>query len=198
MSDRQRVANGMLVDSLGAAIRNGEADLAAVPGLVCQLVDEDGGGPWKDFETQLGVHVTPRSFEEFVTTAPLKGLGCSSVDQLLGVCTEDPVARDRIDRATKRPHGGDHTSKIDNINLARVPGGTSEAAALRRLRKDRQDLHARVLAGELSAHAAMIEAGFRPKTVTVRVTDPESVARTLGKHMSPDDLAELARLLAGP
>ena len=43
-------------------------------------------------------------------------------------------------------------SKKDNGNLAQ-PSGTSRAAALRRLRKDRPDLHGRVLAGELSAHA---------------------------------------------
>ena len=36
-------------------------------------------------------------------------------------------------------------------------------SCLRRLRKDRPDIHARVLAGELSPHAGMIEAGFRKK-----------------------------------
>jgi hypothetical protein len=47
------------------------------------------------------------------------------------------------------------------------PTGTSRATALRRLRKDRPDIHARVLKGELSAHAAMIEAGFRKKPGSV-------------------------------
>jgi hypothetical protein len=35
---------------------------------------------------------------------------------------------------------------------------------MRRLRKDRPDIHARVLAGELTPHAGMIEAGLRKKT----------------------------------
>jgi hypothetical protein len=35
---------------------------------------------------------------------------------------------------------------------------------MRRLRKDRPDTHARVLAGEITPHAGMIEAGFRKKT----------------------------------
>jgi hypothetical protein len=50
------------------------------------------------------------------------------------------------------------------INNSGRPTGTSVKAALRRLRdpqKGRPDIHARVLAGELSAHAGMIEAGFR-------------------------------------
>jgi hypothetical protein len=43
------------------------------------------------------------------------------------------------------------------------PSGNSAAAALRRLERHRPDLLARVLQGELSAHAAMIEAGFRKR-----------------------------------
>ena len=43
-------------------------------------------------------------------------------------------------------------------------GQSADAAALRRLRKDRPDIHARVLAGELSPHAGMIEAGFRKRS----------------------------------
>jgi hypothetical protein len=43
--------------------------------------------------------------------------------------------------------------------LAHQATGTSAAAAMRRLRKDRPDIHARALAGGLSAHAGMIEAG---------------------------------------
>jgi hypothetical protein len=33
---------------------------------------------------------------------------------------------------------------------------------MRRLRKDRPDIHARMLAGELSAHAGMVETGMSP------------------------------------
>jgi len=39
-----------------------------------------------------------------------------------------------------------------------APAGTSRAAALRRLRNDRLDLHTRLMNGELSAHAAMAPA----------------------------------------
>jgi hypothetical protein len=45
----------------------------------------------------------------------------------------------------------------------KAPSGTSAAAAMRRLRKDRPGIHARVLAGEMSAHAGMVEAGFRKR-----------------------------------
>ena len=53
---------------------------------------------------------------------------------------------------------------VDNIHNSTRPSGTSSSAALRRLRTHRPDLHARVNAGDLSPHAAMIEAGFRRRT----------------------------------
>ncbi len=46
--------------------------------------------------------------------------------------------------------------------------GNGRAYALRRLRdpiKGRPDIHARVLAGELSPHAGMLEAGFRRRSL---------------------------------
>lgn len=200
-SDVSRLrATGSLVDSLGAAIRNGEADLANVPGLVLKLTgDNPREGPWREFETQMGRHVSHDSFEEFVTTQPLAGLGCASVRQLTGLCTDDvpegPRAREAITRACQRDIGvNQHSEGFDNIQTL-APTGTSESAALRRLRKDRPDLLERVLSGELKAHAAMIEAGFRPRTVTVRVADPESAARTLRNGMTEEDRLELARLL---
>lgn len=51
-----------------------------------------------------------------------------------------------------------------------------------KLRKDRPDLHAQVLAGELSPHAAMVEAGFRKRTITVPL-EPGAAA-TLRRHCS--------------
>jgi hypothetical protein len=75
--------------------------------------------------------------------------------------------RDQQDRDNQdQSQQGRRSDLVDdtsgNINeVERRPTGTSVEAALRRLRKARPDLHARVLAGELSAHAAMIEAGFR-------------------------------------
>jgi hypothetical protein len=66
---------------------------------------------------------------------------------------------------------------------------------MRRLNRDRPDLAQAVAEGRLSANAAAIEAGFRRRKVSVPVDVPESTARTLRRYMSPEQLAELARLL---
>jgi hypothetical protein len=47
----------------------------------------------------------------------------------------------------------------NNVHASERPSGNSRAVFLRRLRKDRPDLHARVLAGELTPHAGMVAAG---------------------------------------
>jgi hypothetical protein len=62
----------------------------------------------------------------------------------------------------------------DKRNVHISPSGNSRAAFLRRLRKDRPDIHARVLAGELSPHAGMVEAGFRKKPVRKKLTPLEN------------------------
>ena len=68
------------------------------------------------------------------------------------------------------------------------------APRLRR-RHGRLEVGVEVLADRLSAHAAMVKAGFRPKTISVPVGRPERVAAYLRKHMPKDALARLIELL---
>jgi hypothetical protein len=77
---------------------------------------------------------------------------------------------DEEDRVNQRPaHVHIDRDVYNNESDIHVrPSGTSAAAALRRLRKHRPDIHARVLAGEISANAGMVEAGFRKKRVYQR------------------------------
>lgn len=74
------------------------------------------------------------------------------------------------------------------------PTGNAVNYALLRLGEQRPDLHAEVLAGTKSAHAACVEAGFRRRTITVPV-DVERAAATLRRHFTSDEIAEIVRLL---
>jgi hypothetical protein len=66
------------------------------------------------------------------------------------------------DRQNRRPPGRPKTvyNAERDVHSSRA-AGNSAAAALRRLERQRPDLLDLVLAGALSAHAAMIEAGLR-------------------------------------
>ncbi len=187
------VRNRHLVESLEQSLRSGKHGLSVVPGLLKRLLAEES---WREFTTQRGELVRHERFADFVTTPPLKGLG-ADVELIRRVISDDVEALDLLDQALKRQHGGDR-SKSDVITLAPDEvsvRGTSRDYALRKLRKDAPELHADVLAGRLSAHAAMVTAGFRPATFTVRADDTTAAARTLRKHLTPEQLAELARLL---
>ena len=71
--------------------------------------------------------------------------------------------------------------------------GNSAGYAARRLSKNRPDLFERVLSGELSCHAAMIEAGFRTRTITVPI-DPEQAAPILRRAFTADQLETILAL----
>ena len=189
MADDLR-ANALINDSLGSALRSGDHALGTVPALLKRVLAE---GTWHEFITKRGEHVHHERFADFVTTKPLGGLG-SDVALVQRIVADDNETLDLLDQALQRPVG--HPSIDDNIHNRRV-AGTSQSGALRRLRKNAPELHADVLAGRLSAHGAMVRAGFRPKTVSVPVTKPEAVARSLLKYMSADDIAKLIAALVG-
>ena len=94
-------------------------------------------------------------FIDFVTTKPLEGLG-TDVEMLKRICPGQVEVLDLILQATQGKHGGDHgnqytAGKFDNIKLATEPQtGTNRTYALRRLRKDRPDLHKKVIAGKFT------------------------------------------------
>jgi hypothetical protein len=191
MSDRLR-HNANLVDALGSSLRSGSHGLDTVPALLKRVLQEES---WREFVTQRGDHVKHERFAEFVTTLPLAGLG-TSVDLVCRIVASEPEAADLLDRALQRPVGANQYSigeGADNVNT--LPDGNSKAQALRRLRKDAPELHADVLSGRLSAHAAMVRAGFRRRTLSVPIAQPDAAASVLRKHMSPEDLTRLIELL---
>jgi hypothetical protein len=190
----QLKANAVYVDRLSSAVSRGEGGLQAVPGLLRQVLADDR---WKEFRTKLGAHVTHERFEDFVTARPMRGLGVD-VDLIRRIVADDMQASSDLTKALKREPGRPkgQTGTTDNVSNSRPVGthGNSKEQALRRLRTQRPDLHARVLAGELSPHAAAIEAGFRKKTITVPL-DPEAAARTLARHFTADEWEWIVQLV---
>ncbi len=196
MTDRLRL-NANLVEALGSALREGDHSIGTVPGLVKRVLREES---WREFVTQRGEHVRHERFADFVVAQPLRGIG-GSVKLVRRIVADDPEAMDLLDRAMQagsRP--GERRDLVHNMNGVEqptAPRGTSKEYALRRLRKDAPDLHAEVLAGNLTAHAAMVKAGFRPETFTVRADSADAVVATLRRRLPPELLAEVSQRLAG-
>lgn len=127
-------------------------------------------------------------WEVFCTTPQPHGLGYSPevIDAIIAE-RKTIAQRDAEDQRRQRTPG--RPSKTDNNvnNSTGRPEGNTAEQGLRRLRKDRPDLHQRVLAGELTVHGAMVLAGFRTKTITVPA-EPRSLAAALLRQLGPEDL----------
>jgi hypothetical protein len=183
--------NDSVVSLLMEAMNVGEGTLREFPGLLKRVLRE---GMWRERYVQTNGRVASfRQFIDFVHTPPREGLG-ADIPTLKRLCADDPEAIDEIDKAVLRSKGNPHSNGNNVINYVR-PLGNRADQALRRLRKDRKDLHARVVAGEMSPHAAMVEAGFRPRTLTIPV-DADRVVCVLRRHFSADECRLIgARLL---
>lgn len=86
----------------------------------------------------------------------------------------------------------------DNIRITTPDnsGGTSADYLTRRIVRDHPEIAERMKAGEYkSVRAAALDAGIAPRTLTIRLDAPASVARSLRKHMSEENFTDLIRLL---
>lgn len=181
--------NWVLVRQTESALRNGSERLDSVPKLLKLLLKESA---WREFVVPSGELVEHARLESFLVAEPPRGLG-TTARQVRRILGDDPVALDLLDSALAG-HQGQRTDLVDNINEVR-PDGTSREQALRRLRKDAPELHSDVLAGRLTAHGAMVKAGFRRKTFSVPAGDPTRIAATLRRQLDPGVLAELVKQL---
>lgn len=186
------VERDQLVDSLRGALADGRSGLSYVPRLLRRVLETQAWRERYDAKTRSVVQF--RSFAEFVAAQPTEGLGASM--ELVGriVGTSDPELLRLLREAKKgrpgRPRagekkGGDSPSVSDD--------GTALAAD--RLAREAPAEYAAVVNGQKTINAAALAAGIRKRRVSVRTDNAESVARSLRKHMSPDELTRLAELL---
>jgi hypothetical protein len=195
---QQEVYSGQIIDGLLHALRAGESGLSLVPQLIKRVIQD---GMWREFVVErTGVRVMHERFMDFVTTKPLEGLG-ADLALLKRICAEHTDVVDLIDQEVKGKQGNptganQYQGGKDYIVILSddAAKGTSRSYALRRLRKDRPDLHKKVIASEMSPHAAMVEAGFRPKTITVPL-DVDKAAAALMRNFSGEEVESLLRTL---
>lgn len=191
MTDEPIFGNDDLIQSLRKSLATREHSVKAFPGLLRRTIET---GAWRAFKTPLGELVTHQHFAAFLTSEPFNGLGIS-VDYAEQIVRHDKAVLEQLTHALQDGRQGRRTDLVDNIHEVERPTGTSETAALRRLRKDRPDLLEKVIARELSAHAAAVAAGFRPRTITIRADNPTSIAATLRRLLDPRVLEALIKEL---
>lgn len=189
MTDRQRF-HDRVVQSLRSAVTDGQMGLDDVPALVKRVLCER---MWRSrVVEQTGQPICFGDFLSFVNAKPPEGLGTSS-QMLQRLCSDDPEALDLIDRTI---HDERHNTKVyrpsgerDNVIARRSQGGNSRECAMRRLRKDRPDLHAEVLNGKMTFNRAMVVAGFRRQTLIIPA-EPTAAAQAIIRRFKECDLRQ--------
>lgn len=191
MTENTAIRNDQIVNALASSIRKGATGLHNVPALLKQIIRED---MWRDRVVEsTGERATFKYFDKFVEADPPNGLG-EHIDTLKRLCADDNEARDLLDQVTQKPDGRPGKT-FDNVQgLSDAPTGNSAERALRKLRSDAPELHARVLAGKLSPHAAMVEAGFRKKTYQIPA-DADDAAIILLRKFSADELQRIVEII---
>lgn len=181
---------GAKIDGLRVRLRMGLQEFADSLREVIEL------GAWRCFITDIMQEpVQHERFEDFVTAPPPAGLG-ATMEQIRRLLRDRPDVLDLVDQVVvgrkgrpNNPWGREGKSEQEEINADIIsinsspapgpdphPDGTSATYALRRLRRERPDLHARVLAGELSPHRAMVEpVEPQPPAHLLRAAVPDGV-----------------------
>lgn len=189
----------MYVTSASQALDHGTGYLSNFPGLLRKIIELDA---WRRFLHPNGEIIEHARFSEFLTAKAPRGLG-STVEQVKSLVADDNDLTILLREALK---GGDQGKRTDlardttsdnNIMGSGSVQGTSKAYTLDRLTREAPELREKVDAGELSASAAAVLAGFQPKRFTVVATTPQSIAKTLRKQLSDDVLEALIAELKG-
>jgi hypothetical protein len=192
MSDNDLERRDIYVSNLQSALDDGERGLQHVPGHIKRIIRQD---MWQERIVQAtGELAEYDHFAEFVNDPPPKGLG-ADVDMLKRMCKKDDEAL-RLLREVVTGEVGDnqHTEGTSN----RSTHGTTKDYTLDRLAREDAELYEKVVADEMSANAAAIEAGFRDKTATIPIhkggeEQHERAAERLAKHF--DDVETLIKHL---
>lgn len=185
-------SNAVLVHALGSGVRSLSNGLADVPPLLTRVLQEEA---WREFTTPRGELIRHEKFLDFVLAPPTAGLG-ADVALVRRIVANDPVARELFEHAlrdTQNPDPNTSAAAGDSHEVRQL--SKAHQAALKRLHRDAPEIYRKVISGELSANAAMVEAGFRTKTFSVPATRPEACARSLKKNLSETHLRELIKLL---
>lgn len=165
-------------------------DLAKARCALLRVIREEA---WQHYVPPIGEPCDPKTFADWITADIPRGLE-TTAENLLAIAKGDLELESELDRLMQR--GGGRPQKTYNNIKGFAPVGTSKRQALRKLREAAPELHDEVVAGRISPHAAMVKAGFRHKTLSIRLDDPERAAQSLLRQADPEFLAGLLRALA--
>lgn len=202
MTSKAPLQNGRQIDLLYRWLREDVSD--EIPNLIKRIISKR---MWKQHQFErTGKIYQFESFGEFVETEPPGGLG-STLAQINYICRDDKEALDMIDQVVKNPDGRPKTVYIVHSLEKRKthhnirPAGNSIQRGLRLLRERAENdnkiakIRDRVLAGEITVNAGLIEAGLRIPRTSIPIGDVDAAAKTLQRAFSDSQIKQLINKL---
>jgi hypothetical protein len=216
--------NGTLVRMFQSAISQADENMEIIPRLIRRLIKTNA---WREWTTPDGHPFRPHDFRRFIEAKRpggcetdlnlldtiLRGTdaypdflkatvgtpgGANNPDGLGGwsnktIADADLVNADNMS-IDKNRQSSDRTEAAP---APRVPHGTSLSYTLRRLQKQAPELAAKVLAGDLTAHRAAVQAGFAEDSITVPKKNIPQAGGRLYKNLGPEGAEDLVLDLSG-
>lgn len=182
--------NGDLCEIAMHCCSKGSSSLTNFPGLMKEIIETKA---WERREWRGKVFELP-SLKDLIERKPLEGWG-ESIGKVQALLKDDPQVLRMFRRETvAEPHK--HKGDNDNIIIkTSSTQGTSKSYSLDLLARKAPDMFRAVCNGELTANAAMIQAGLRKSVVSVGA-NPASAAKTLKKKFGLDYVQELIKELS--
>jgi len=140
-----------------SALSHGETSLSTFPKLLRRIINERA---WESRRVPGKGVVTMQSLRELVTTAPITGWG-EDPAKIEAVIRDDAEVLAMWREAMKGKPGRPKQEGERGYNVIAARRGNSRAYTVSRLQREAPKLFAKVAAGEISANAAAIKAGFR-------------------------------------
>lgn len=185
-----------VISHLSVEVEKGGNNSKSITTLMRQVLDD---GHWHEYRsTATGVVKTHGSFRDFIE----RGLGVRRVDLL--VSWIEPVDKDvakRLQRAWREEvapvgkHGTNQHGDSDSGVGATNSTANGSDHILSRLKRDDPATAQAVVDGEMTANAAARMKGWRKPRILL--TSPESVAKRIREHYSPEEITELIEHLGG-
>jgi len=172
------IEKAQLAQDTVECLREASGSLDQFPSLIARVISERA---WESRLHHGRLYELP-SLRDLVTRKPPEGWG-QNPDKIEALLKDSPEVlacwREEMKEQGKR------NDLCDNITEVKEATGTSKAYTLSRLKRENAELFQQVVAGELSANAAAIKAGWRKK-----LTPLESILKLLPK-LNADDVAVL-------
>jgi hypothetical protein len=177
MPELNEIERGQLCQSTIESLYEATGGLRQFPSLLKKVIAE------RAWERRVcrGKVVELSGLRELITAKPVEGWG-EDPSKVEAVIRDDPEALAAFREAMK--HQGERTDLVDNVNeVMDRPDGNSRAYSIARVQRECDpETVAAVMAGEMSANAALVKAGVRENRQVYIPRDPAAAVEKLRRQ----------------